>query len=70
MKTPSVIFVLGLLVVILAFFDFPLPHFFDKWLLVLIGALIAFFAYTLLNGKNETQADVNEVSPENEKPIV
>jgi len=49
MKIPSILFALGLLVAIVAFFDFPLPYIADKWLLVIIGAVIAFFSYTLIN---------------------
>lgn len=71
MKIHSLLFVLGLVVVVMAFFDFPLPHFFDKWLLVLVGVLVSFFSYTLMNEKRTAETrEGSQPNASHEKPVV
>lgn len=73
MKTHSILFTLGLVVVIMAFFDFPFPHIFDKWILVVVGGLISFFSYTLINENRAVNPQDHETKQQNntyEEPTI
>jgi len=69
MKIYSFLFTLGLIVVFMAFFDFPLPHFFDKWFFVIVGGLISFFSYVLMNGKRSATT-LNGKNTNHEQPTL
>jgi purine-cytosine permease-like protein len=69
MRISTLLFTLGLVVVLVAFFDFPFPHFVDRWLLVVVGAFISFFSYTLINEERKVKTHASpKIVPDIQNP--
>lgn len=49
MNSHWILFILGVLIAVFAFFNFPFPHALDKWLFVLFGIVIMFLSYIHIN---------------------
>ena len=51
----------GVIIALLAFFDFPLPASIDRWFLGIVGAAIAISSFKLMSGESKS-------SPHEENP--